>query len=221
MSDAQNAFFDLAVSCGALRFGDFTLKSGRQSPYFFNAAAFASGRAITELGRLYARAVETAGLGFDMVFGPAYKGIPLAVALATGLALEYGHDTPYSFNRKETKDHGEGGITVGAPLRGRVLVIDDVISAGTSVGESARIIAEAGAVMAGVVIALDREERGATEHSAASEVMARYQIPVISLGRLSGLLAYLDRHDTLAQYRPAIADYRARYGVTDEPKGSA
>ncbi len=220
MSDTQDAFFDLAVSCGALRFGNFTLKSGRQSPYFFNAAAFASGRAMMELGRLYAHAVETAGLGFDMVFGPAYKGIPLAVALATGLALDYGHDVPYSFNRKEAKDHGEGGITVGAPLRGRVLVIDDVISAGTSVGESARIIAEAGATFAGVVIALDREERGASERSATSEVIARYQIPVISLGRLSGLLAYLDRHDTLARHRPAIADYRTRYGVTNGSEGS-
>ncbi len=220
MSDAQNAFFDLAVSCGALRFGDFTLKSGRQSPYFFNAAAFASGRAMMELGRLYARAVETAGLGYDMVFGPAYKGIPLAVALATGLALEYGHDVPYSFNRKEAKDHGEGGLTVGAPLRGRVLVIDDVISAGTSVGESARIIADAGAVLAGVVIALDREERGATDQSATSEVMARHQVPVISLGRLSGLLAYLDRHDTLARHRQAIADYRAQYGITDWSAGA-
>ncbi len=220
MSDTQDAFFDLAVSCGALRFGNFTLKSGRQSPYFFNAAAFASGRAMMELGRLYAHAVETAGLGFDMVFGPAYKGIPLAVALATGLALDYGHDVPYSFNRKEAKDHGEGGITVGAPLRGRVLVIDDVISAGTSVGESARIIAEAGATFAGVVIALDREERGASERSATSEVIARYQIPVISLGRLSGLPAYLDRHDTLARHRPAIADYRTRYGVTNGSEGS-
>lgn len=217
MTDPQEAFFDLAVSCGALRFGDFTLKSGRQSPYFFNAAAFASGRAMAELGRLYARAVEAAGLGYDMIFGPAYKGIPLAVALASGLALEYGRDVPYCFNRKEPKDHGEGGITVGAPLRGRVLVIDDVISAGTSVGESAQIIAGAGAVLAGVVIALDREERGGDlGRSAASEVAARYRVPVVSLGRLSGLLAYLGQHETLSRYRQPIADYRARYGTDPE-----
>ena len=213
MSDAQDAFFDLAVSCGALRFGAFTLKSGRQSPYFFNAAAFASGRALTELGRLYARAVEAAGLRYDVVFGPAYKGIPLAVALTAGLALEYGRDIPYCFNRKEAKDHGEGGITVGAPLRGQVLVIDDVISAGTSIAESATIIADAGATLAGVVIALDREERGQGPQSAASEVAARHHCPVVSLGRLSGLLAYLGRRQGLEQYREAIAEYRARYGT--------
>ncbi len=215
MNDTQDAFFDLAVSCGALRFGAFTLKSGRQSPYFFNAAAFASGRALTELGRLYARAVETKRLAYDVIFGPAYKGIPLAVALALGLALEYGRDTPYCFNRKEAKDHGEGGITVGAPLRGRVLVIDDVISAGTSIAESARIIADANATLAGVVIALDREERGSGTQSAASEVAARHQVPIISLGRLSGLLAYLGRREDLGQYRKAVADYRAQYGTGD------
>lgn len=214
MNDTQDAFFDLAVSCGALTFGAFTLKSGRQSPYFFNAAAFASGRALTELGRLYARAVEAAGLGYDVIFGPAYKGIPLAVALASGLVFEYGRDTPYCFNRKEAKDHGEGGATVGAPLRGRVLVIDDVISAGTSIAESARIIADAGATLAGVVIALDREERGNGAQSAAAEVATRHHVPVVSLGRLSGLLAYLGRRQGLGQYREAIADYRARYGTS-------
>ncbi|WP_298136557.1 orotate phosphoribosyltransferase [Acidiferrobacter sp.] len=213
MSEGQDAFFDLAVSCGALRFGTFTLKSGRQSPYFFNAAAFASGRALTELGRLYARAVETQGLDYDMIFGPAYKGIPLAVALASGVALEYGRDLPYCFNRKEAKDHGEGGITVGAPLRGRVLVVDDVISAGTSIAESAKIIADAGATLAGIVIALDREERGSGAQSASAEVMARHHVPVVSLGQLSGLLAYLGRRKDLGQYQEAIAHYRARYGA--------
>jgi len=213
MDGTEAEFFDLAVRCGALRFGAFTLKSGRVSPYFFNAAAFASGRSMTQLGRLYARAIHAQGLAYDMIFGPAYKGIPLALALAMGLALEYDHDLPYSFNRKEAKDHGEGGLIIGPPLKGRVLVIDDVISAGTSVRESAELIAGAGATLAGVVIALDREERGVGAQSAVSEVEAHYHVPVVRLGRLSGLLTYLAEHDAMRQHWQALADYRAQYGT--------
>lgn len=213
MSDIQREFFDLAVSCGALRFGHFTLKSGRKSPYFFNAAAFASGCAMDQLGRLYARALQAQGTGYDMIFGPAYKGIPLALALAIGLAHEYGRDVPYSFNRKEAKDHGEGGVIIGPPLQGRVLIIDDVISAGTSVRESADLIAQAGATLAGVVIALDREERGTGAPSAVAEVMSRYQVPVVHLGTLSGLLSYLATHETMRLHWQAVADYRASYGA--------
>ncbi|MHB8253769.1 MAG: orotate phosphoribosyltransferase [Acidiferrobacter sp.] len=213
MDKTESEFFDLAVRCGALRFGAFTLKSGRASPYFFNAAAFASGRSMMQLGRLYARAVRAQNLAYDMVFGPAYKGIPLALALVMGLALEQDRDVPYSFNRKEAKDHGEGGLIIGPPLKGRVLVIDDVISAGTSVRESAELIAGAGATLAGVVIALDREERGAGTQSAVSEVEAQHHVPVVRLGRLSGLLTYLDQHDTMRHHWQAVADYRAQYGA--------
>lgn len=213
MDHTEAAFFDLALRCDALRFGTFTLKSGRTSPYFFNAAAFASGGSMVELGRLYARAVHAQGLAYDMIFGPAYKGIPLAVALAMGLALEHDLDLPYSFNRKEAKDHGEGGLLIGPPLKGRVLVIDDVISAGTSVRESADLIARSQATLAGVVIALDREERGTSALSAVSEVETRYQVPVVRLGRLSGLLTYLDQHETLRHHASALADYRAQYGA--------
>ncbi len=213
MDAIESAFFDLALSCGALRFGTFTLKSGRVSPYFFNAAAFAAGEPLLALGRLYAAGVERARLPYDMLFGPAYKGIPLATALAIGLALDHGRNVPYSFNRKEAKDHGEGGRIVGPPLSGRVLVIDDVISAGTSIGESASLIAAASATLAGVVIALDREERGQGPTSAAAEVEARYNAPVIRLARLSGLLDYLAEHDALKDHHQAVAEYRARYGA--------
>lgn len=213
-SSVETDFFDLALRCGALRFGAFTLKSGRQSPYFFNASAFASGAAMTALGRLYARAVDAHGIAFDMIFGPAYKGIPLAVALACGLALECQRDLPYVFNRKEPKDHGEGGSLVGPPLTGRILVIDDVISAGTSVAESAAIITRAGAILAGIVIALDREERGRDTRSATTEIADRYQVPVIALGHLSGLLGYLEHHAAMRAYLPEIRAYRARYGHT-------
>ncbi|MHB1565701.1 MAG: orotate phosphoribosyltransferase [Acidiferrobacter sp.] len=208
----ETEFFDLAIRCGALRFGTFTLKSGRESPYFFNAGAFASGAAITALGRLYARAVDAHGIAFDMIFGPAYKGIPLAVALACGLALECRRDLPYVFNRKETKDHGEGGHLVGPPLTGQILVIDDVISAGTSVAESATVIAHAGAVLAGIIIALDREERGKGTVSATVEIAHRHHVPVIALGRLSGLLGYLEHHAAMQAHLPAIRAYRTRYG---------
>ncbi len=209
----EQEFFDLAIHCGALRFGEFTLKSGRVSPYFFNAAAFSSGAAMGHLGQLYARAIKAHGLLYDMVFGPAYKGIPLAVAIAIGTAGQFGIDKPFAFNRKEAKDHGEGGSIVGPPLAGRVLVVDDVVSAGTSVGESAALIQAAGATLAGVAIALDREERGRDERSAVQEIEERHRIPVIRLARLSGLLAYLEGRQDMSVHVPAIRAYRARYGV--------
>ncbi|MGD8429808.1 MAG: orotate phosphoribosyltransferase, partial [Ectothiorhodospiraceae bacterium] len=174
----QRQFIQFALDRGVLRFGDFTLKSGRRSPYFFNAGLFNSGGALARLGEYYARAVMDAGVEFDMLFGPAYKGIPLAAATAIALSEHFQRDVPYAFNRKEAKDHGEGGNVVGAPLAGRVLVVDDVISAGTSVGESQEIIRASGAEMAGVLIALDRQERGAGERSAVQEVEARLHVPV-------------------------------------------
>ncbi len=212
--DYEQEFFDLAIRCGALRFGTFTLKSGRVSPYFFNAAAFTTGAAMARLGQLYARAIQAHGLAYDMLFGPAYKGIPLAVAIAIGAASQFGIDRPFAFNRKETKDHGEGGTLVGPPLRGRILVVDDVISAGTSVGESVALIDAAGATLAGVAIALDREERGREERSAVQEIETRHGVPVIRLGRLGGLLDYLETHAGLDEHVPAIRAYRARYGVS-------
>ncbi|MDA8391100.1 MAG: orotate phosphoribosyltransferase [Gammaproteobacteria bacterium] len=209
----EQEFFDLAIRCGALRFGEFTLKSGRVSPYFFNAAAFTTGAAMARLGELYAQAIDAQGLAYDMLFGPAYKGIPLAVAVAIGAANRFGIDKPFAFNRKEAKDHGEGGTIVGPPLCGRILVVDDVISAGTSVGESVALIEAAGARLAGVAIALDREERGQNERSAVNEIEARHGVPVIRLARLSGLLAYLETRAGLDDHVPAIRTYRARYGV--------
>lgn len=214
MNTTESEFFDLALACGALRFGDFTLKSGRKSPYFFNIAAFATGNAMLTLGRLYARAISAENIDFTMVFGPAYKGIPLALALTIGFALDYHRDVPYAFNRKETKDHGEGGLIVGPPLSGRILVIDDVISAGTSIGESAGFIEAAGATLAVVAIALDREERGSGSQSAATEVALRYGIPVVRLGRLAGLLTYLEKNASVRHHLPAVAAYRERYGST-------
>lgn len=208
----QQNFIDFALERDVLRFGEFTLKSGRVSPYFFNAGLFNTGSDLARLGRFYAQAAIASGVAFDMVFGPAYKGIPLASAMAIALADEHGRDMPFAFNRKEAKDHGEGGTLIGAPLRGRVLVVDDVISAGTSVRESARLIADAGAQLAGVAIAIDREERGAQAHSAAQEVRDQFGVPVISIASLTALIDYL-RHDPAHAERLATVEaYRAEYG---------
>jgi len=170
MQDYQQQFIRFCLDRGVLRFGEFTLKSGRVSPYFFNAGLFNTGGAVLELGRYYARALVNSGVEYDMLFGPAYKGIPLVTACAAALADRHGQDRPFAFNRKEAKDHGEGGQIVGAPLAGRVMVVDDVITAGTAIRESRDIIAGAGATPAGVLIALDRQERGSGEHSAVQEV---------------------------------------------------
>lgn len=213
MKDYQHNFIEFALNTSVLRFGQFTLKSGRQSPYFFNSGLFNSGASLAQLGRFYAQRIVDSGLSFDVLFGPAYKGIPLASTTAIALADQHQTDIPYAFNRKEAKDHGEGGQLVGAPLAGKVLIIDDVISAGTSVGESVAMIRAAGAEPAGVVIALDRQERGKTDISAIAQVEADYGIPVISIICLADLLQYLDGQADLQPHRDAVAAYRAEYGV--------
>ena len=209
----QRDFLDLARDQGVLRFGEFTLKSGRISPYFFNLGRIASGAALARLGRAYAATAIGSGLAFDMLFGPAYKGIPLAAATAIALADDHRRDLPFAYNRKEAKDHGEGGLLVGAPLAGRVLVIDDVLTAGTAVRESLQLIRAQGAQPAGVLIALDREERGQGALSAAQEVSAEFAIPVLAIARLTDLLAYAATHPELAAEHARLAGYRARYGV--------
>lgn len=213
MQDYQREFLDFAIEIGVLRFGRFTLKSGRQSPYFFNSGLFNSGRSLARLGRYYAQAIQHSGIAYDMVFGPAYKGIPLVSAAAIALADHHSRDVPYAFNRKEAKDHGEGGTTVGAPLQGRVLIVDDVISAGTSVRESIGIITQADAVPAGVVIALDRQERGTGPRSAIQEVEETYGVPVASIVTLDHLLEYLRTQPGMEEAVSAVEAYRAKYGV--------
>ncbi|MEQ8230686.1 MAG: orotate phosphoribosyltransferase [Gammaproteobacteria bacterium] len=213
MHDYQREFIDYAVARGALRFGRFTLKSGRQSPYFFNTGAFDSGAALDRLGRAYAAAIVAGAPAFDVLFGPAYKGIPLGAAIAIALSRDHGRDVPFCFNRKEAKDHGEGGTTLGAPLAGRVLIVDDVISAGTSVNESMQLIDAAGARAVGVMISLDRQERGAGALSAAQEVEDRHGIPVGSIVTLADLVTWLAARGDHAEDLAAIAEYRKTYGV--------
>ncbi|MEZ5592252.1 MAG: orotate phosphoribosyltransferase [Gammaproteobacteria bacterium] len=214
MQEYQRQFLDFALAQGVLRFGEFTLKSGRVSPYFFNAGLFNSGRALAQLGRFYAQAIVQTGIAFDTLFGPAYKGIPLASAAAIGLYDQYALDLPWCFNRKESKDHGEGGALVGAPLQGRVLIIDDVITAGTAIRESMGLIQAHGAQAAGVVIALDRQEQGRDGGiSAIQEVEQHYGIPVIAIAHLDELVAYLADTPALQQHLPALEASRQRYGV--------
>jgi orotate phosphoribosyltransferase len=213
MQAYQQEFLDFAIEVGVLRFGEFTLKSGRTSPYFFNSGLFNTGASLARLGRYYAQAVMDAGIEFDMVYGPAYKGIPLAASLAIALADHHQRDVPYCFNRKEAKDHGEGGVIVGAPLQDKVLIIDDVISAGTSVRESVEIIQAAGATPAGVVIALDRQERGKAETSAIQEVERDYGLRVASIVGLTQLIEYLDEKEGRENELEAIRAYQKSYGV--------
>jgi orotate phosphoribosyltransferase len=213
MQDYQRAFLDFAIARGVLRFGEFTLKSGRLSPYFFNSGQFDDGNAIAELGRYYAAAIHASGLGFDLLYGPAYKGIPLVVATAIALNDRHGINCPYAFNRKEAKDHGEGGIIVGRALTGRVLIIDDVISAGTSVRESVDIIQRAGATLAGVAISLDRQERGKQEQSAIQEVETQFGIKVVSIANLETLIRYLSARAELGPVLERIEAYRKEYGA--------
>ncbi len=213
MQDYQKEFLDFAIDVGVLRFGEFTLKSGRISPYFFNSGLFNTGASLARLGRYYAQAVVESGIKFDMIYGPAYKGIPLASTLAIALADHHDHDVPYCFNRKEAKTHGEGGIIVGAELEGRVLIIDDVISAGTSVRESVGIINTAGATTAGVVIALDRQERGQGETSAIQEVEQDHGLNVANIVCLDNLVEYLDSSTDETDRLSAIQKYRDQYGV--------
>ena len=213
MKTYQEQFIKFAIETGVLRFGSFTLKSGRISPYFFNSGLFNTGASLARLGQFYAQAIVETDLEFNIIFGPAYKGIPLASSAAIALAEDYQKDVPYVFNRKELKEHGEGGLLVGAELKGKVLIIDDVISAGTSVGESVAIIRAQNATPAGVIIALDRQEKGQTEQSAIEQVERKYKIPVISIICLDDLLAYLESNRTLVAHIPAVKAYRAQYGV--------
>lgn len=213
MRDYQHEFLDFALDTGVLKFGQFTLKSGRISPYFFNAGLFNTGASLAKLGRYFAHTIVDSGIEFDVLYGPAYKGIPLAAVTAAALYDQHGLDMPYAFNRKEIKDHGEGGIIVGHALEGRVLIIDDVISAGTSVRESVDIIDAQQATAAGVVIALDRQEIGTGSKSAVQEVNQDYGIPVAAIANLSNLVSYLKERDDSPQHLAAIKAYSERYGA--------
>ncbi len=213
MHPYQQEFLEFAIRKGVLRFGSFTLKSGRQSPYFFNAGLFDSGRSLARLGDFYAQSIQQSGIAFDMLFGPAYKGIPLAAAVAIALAEHHDRDVPFAFNRKEAKDHGEGGTTVGAPLQGRVLIVDDVISAGTSVRESVEIIRAQGAEPAGVAIALDRQERGQGTHSAVQEVQETFGLQVCHIVGLGDMIAFLATQPEQAEALAQIRAYQGQYGI--------
>lgn len=209
----QQAFIEFALKENVLKFGEFKTKAGRLSPYFFNAGLFNHGASLLTLSKFYAQAIYESKLEFNMLFGPAYKGISLAAGTAMMLKQEYQLDIPFAFNRKEIKDHGEGGILIGAPLKGKVLMIDDVISAGTSVRQSIDLIRENGAEPAGVAIALDRMERGLGELSATQEVTKQFNIPVISIANLKDILAFLEKNPDFIQYNEAVLAYRKQYGV--------
>jgi orotate phosphoribosyltransferase len=213
MQDNKKRFIQLAIANDVLRFGEFTLKSGRTSPYFFNAGLFNTGRALAELGACYARVIVDQGLDFDVLFGPAYKGIPLVSAIAVALSGEHGIDKPYAFNRKEAKDHGEGGTIVGADVHGRVLVVDDVITAGTAIREAVDIIAAEGGETASILIALDRQERGQGELSAIQEVQREFDVSVHSIITMADLIAYIESDPDYSQYLDAMRAYRDQYGV--------
>jgi len=211
----QRDFIAFAIEQGVLKFGEFTLKSGRVSPYFFNAGLFQTGRALAKLGRFYAQAIVDSSLKADVLFGPAYKGIPLAAVTAAALADHHDLDMPYSFNRKEAKTHGEGGNIVGAPLSGDILIIDDVITAGTAIREVMGLIEQSGARAGGVIIALDRQERGQGEQSAIQEVQSQYGMPVVSVVLLEQVLTYLEEQSgsDLSSHAEAVRAYRDRYGI--------
>ena len=212
MADYKTEFLAFAIASQVLRFGEFTTKAGRLSPYFFNAGLFNDGDKLRRLGEFYAKAILDSGIAFDVLFGPAYKGIPLVASIAIALA-GMGRNVPFAFNRKEAKDHGEGGMIVGAALSGRVLIVDDVISAGTSVRESVELIRADGATAAGVVIALDRMERGSGTDSAVQEVRDRYGIAVVAVATLDDLLELLKHDSSRRQELQQVADYRAEYGI--------
>ncbi len=213
MQAYKREFIDLALELGVLRFGEFTLKSGRTSPYFFNAGLFNTGYAAARLGRYYAAAIAESDLKFDMLFGPAYKGIPLAALSAAALAEHQDLDVPFAFNRKEAKAHGEGGSIVGAPLSGRVLIVDDVITAGTAVREAYQIIAAAGADVAGLAISLDRQERGQSTLSAVQELKQALGIPVISIIQLNDLISVLEESSDYGEFLEPVVRYRQEFGV--------
>jgi orotate phosphoribosyltransferase len=213
MSNFRQEFLGFALAREVLRFGEFTTKAGRKTPYFFNAGLFNDGESLRQLGRFYAEALLASGMSVDQIFGPAYKGITLAAAMAVALA-EKGHNLPFSFNRKEAKDHGEGGVVVGAPLTGRVVIVDDVVTAGTSVRQSVELIRAHGASPAGVLIALDRMERGQGARSAVQEVQEMFGIPVVAIATLDDLMAFIADRPGLKAQAGAVADYRMQYGVS-------
>jgi orotate phosphoribosyltransferase len=212
MLDYQQQFIQYALDCGVLKFGQFQLKSGRNSPYFFNTGLFNTGASLDKLGQFYAQALINANVEIDVLYGPAYKGIPLASATSIAYS-RLKADLPFAFNRKEAKDHGEGGVLVGAPLQGKVWIIDDVITAGTSVRESVEIINAAGATVAGVVIALDRQEKGLNELSAVQEVSAQFDIPVIPIISLANIIDFIQNSDETGEKLAIITAYRQQYGV--------
>jgi len=213
MTHFRQEFLAFSLAREVLRFGEFVTKAGRKSPYFFNAGLFADGESLRRLGQFYAAALQASDVACDQLFGPAYKGITLAAATAIALA-EKGQNLPYSFNRKEAKDHGEGGNVVGAPLAGRIVIVDDVITAGTSVRESVELIRAHGAVPAGVLIALDRMERGQGERSAVAEVRETFGIPVVAIATLDDVMAFIAGTPELARHAAAVTNYRAQYGAT-------
>jgi len=215
MNNLSQEFIAFSIKKQVLRFGEFKTKAGRLSPYFFNAGLFNDGESLLQLGEFYAKSIQNSGLKFDMLFGPAYKGIPLVSAIAIAFAKN-GHNYPYAYNRKEIKDHGEGGTLVGAALKGKVLIIDDVISAGTSIRESFNLISKEGAEPCGVSIAMDRQEKGLTELSAVQEVEQNYHIPVVSIAKLADLFKFIEHSETLAQYLPVIENYRQQYCIYNQ-----
>ena len=213
MKDYQKEFIEFALEKQVLKFGEFTLKSGRTSPYFFNAGLFNTGRDLARLGRFYAAALEDAGIDYDVLFGPAYKGIPIATTTAVALADHHDKDIPYCFNRKEKKAHGEGGTLVGSELKGKIMLVDDVITAGTAIRESMEIIADNGADLSGVLIALDRQEKGKAELSAIQEVERDFGTKVISIVKLADLISYLEAKGTMDEHLAAVKAYRDQYGI--------
>jgi len=213
MLDYQKQFIQYSLDCGVLKFGEFHLKSGRISPYFFNTGLFDSGKKLAKLGEFYAQALIQSGIQVDILYGPAYKGIPLVSAASIAYAQIQDQDIPFAFNRKEAKDHGEGGILVGAPLKGKVLILDDVITAGTSVRESVQIINQAGATPTGVLIALDRQEKGENKISAIQEVSERFSMPVISIISLALIIKFIETDPAYKESMTAIKEYQKKYGV--------
>ncbi|MDC3214805.1 orotate phosphoribosyltransferase [Pseudoalteromonas distincta] len=213
MKDYQKEFIEFALEKQVLKFGEFTLKSGRTSPYFFNAGLFNTGRDLARLGRFYASALEDAAIEYDVLFGPAYKGIPIATTTAVALADHHDKDVPYCFNRKEKKAHGEGGTLVGSELNGKIMLVDDVITAGTAIRESMEIIAQNGADLSGVLIALDRQEKGKAELSAIQEVERDFNTKVISIVKLADLISYLESQGTMDEHLASVKAYRDQYGV--------